>query len=158
MHVQRMLGIATVTLAAGLLCTSASAGVSSYAGSNCKQEVTLSPSVAYQGGRVFAQSPYRSYFVCPAVQQGGRVLSAQVTGRNLNPAETVSCYVTSHNEWDTSGVSAPSVVSTTRPNFTISLAAIPSFFANGSKNVHCSMPPNVSMDGSSIGAYVITEQ
>ncbi len=158
MHVQRMLGFATVTLAAGLLCTSASAGVSSYAGTNCIQEITSSPSAVYQGGRVFSQSPSRSPFVCPAVQQGGRVLSAQVTGRNLHLTETVRCYVTSHNEWDTSGVSSPTVASTTRPNFTISLAGIPSFFANGSKNVHCSMPPNVGIDGSSIGAYVIAEQ
>jgi hypothetical protein len=157
MHAQRMLGVAVVALAGGL-STSASAGVTSYAGSNCKQEVTLSPNVAYQGGRVFAQSGSRSYFVCPAVQQAGRVMSAQVTGRNLNLAETVSCYASSHNEWDTSGVSTASVASTTHVNFTITLPSIASFFANGSKNVHCSMPPNTGMDGSSIGAYVVSEQ
>lgn len=158
MHVLRLFGLVTITLAGGLLSSSASAGVTSYGGSHCHQEVTLSPSEVYQSGRVFAQAPFRSSFVCPAVQQGGRVLRAQVTGRNLHPTETVDCYVSSHNQWDTAGVNSLTVSSTTRPNYTIPFGALTSFFFLGSKAVHCSMPPNLGPDGSSIGAYAINEE
>ena len=158
MQRQTMLAVTMVAVAAGLSSSSANAGVTSYAGSNCVQEVTMTPRIAYQSGRIFAQQTSRSYLVCPAVQQGGRLLSAQVTGRDLSIDDNVSCYASSHNEWDTAGVNTPSVSSGTGTNFTLALASMPSFFANGSKNIHCIMPANTGMDGSSIGAYVVSEQ
>jgi hypothetical protein len=157
MHVSKILGMVMVTVAAGLSSSSASAVTTSYAGSNCKQEISTTQKVVYQSGRVFAQQTSRSYLVCPAAQQGGALTGAQVTGRDLNFDDSVTCYASSHNEWDTAGINTPSVSSGPGTNYTLILASLPSYFAKGSKNIHCIMPANVGIDGSSIGAYVVDE-
>ena len=154
------LSMPLAALAALLVASAASASLTaSYAGTSCVQELTTSPSIVYQNSRASANSPSVTYFACPSAQQGGEVVSAKASGRDLNPNESVVCHIEAMDEFDGAGSFGASVSSGAEfvGGFTLNLPPPASVFASGSKVIHCTMPPSGGPDGSSIGSYTITE-
>ena len=153
--------LVTLGSVAGLFASlSAGAVTTSYPGTQCIQAITLSPQLVYQGARVSTTSLSSSAFIiCPAVQQGGRLLSASVSGRDIDSSTSISCFAEAKNQFDTAAFFTSSA-SSTNGNFTLNFGALGAtqFFANGSKLIECTRPPAFGPDGSSVGSYVIREQ
>ena len=150
---------ASITVAAVLL-VAASAGAAittSYGATNCVQEITLSPTIVYQGSRASTTSASSAFFACPGIQQGGLVVTAKVSGRDLSSSAGVTCHIETKDPFDGTGSFGGSVTSVGLGNFTLNLPPPAAFFAAGSKLVRCTMPPSGGPDGSSIGSYLITE-
>ncbi|HYP76715.1 MAG TPA: hypothetical protein VER12_12195 [Polyangiaceae bacterium] len=150
---------AFAALAALLVASAASASMTSYAGTSCVQELTLSPSIVYQNSRASAYSTATTFFACPAAQQGGALVEAKASGRDLNPTASVSCHVEAMDEFDGAASFGASVSSGAEfiGSFTLDLPPPATTFPSGSTVVHCTMPPAGGRDGSSIGSYAITE-
>ena len=156
----RGLSLTLMGIAAASLASAADAAVTtSYAGTECVQEVTASPLIAYQNSRASSLSGSTAFFACPAAQHGGLVSQAQVSGRDLSATGGVSCHMETRDRFDLSG-SFGATVSTSAAfvgSYTLTLPAPASFFSAGSKVVHCSIPPFSGTDGSAVGSYVVTE-
>ena len=159
-HTCSIVGI--MAMAGALTASTADAAVTtSYAGTECVQEVVSTPSIVYQSSRASNNGGSTAYFACPAAQHGGRLLRASVYGRDLDTGAAVTCYVAVMNPFDTSGFTSASASSGVAffGSFTLNLGSLPAtFFDPGSKVVHCTLPPNPGFDGCAIGSYRITEE
>jgi hypothetical protein len=155
-----VLGFGSISLAAIFAAaTSHAATTTQYAGTNCVQAVTTSPSVWYMTGHAEAMST--SYFECPAQQVGGRLLAFTVYGYDVHPAQSVSCRAVAADSWGGSGYWTASVGSGTSftGRFTLALGGVPApgFVSPGFKMMTCTMNTS-GMGGSYIGSYAVTEE
>jgi hypothetical protein len=154
--------VGIMTIATALAASTAQAQVTtSYAGTECVHEITTTPKIVYQSSRAFNNSTFSATFACPAAQHGGKLLRATVFGRDVSIDGAVTCFIKVMDPFDVSGFTSGSV--STPPgftgSFTLKLTPLPTtFFDPGSKVVHCTLPPNAGIDGSSIGSYRITEE
>jgi hypothetical protein len=154
--------VGMMAMASVLPVSTADATITGYAGTECVQEVTLSPTVAYQNSRASNIGSSQAFFACPAVQQGGKLVRATVYGRDLTTTGRVTCRAEVRNQFDLSGFMTASVNSgdAFTGSFTLDLGGLPApgFFDPGSKVIHCTMPPMVQTNGSAITAYRVDEE
>jgi hypothetical protein len=152
--------IAVVGIAGLLLASAASAAITtSYAGTNCVREITLTQNVVYQNSRATNLSGSSVFYACPAIQQGGVVTGARVSGRDLSASAGVTCHIETQDQFDTSG-SFGAAVSTGNAfmgSYTLKLPVPAASFTDGSKVVHCTLPAGSASVGSAVGSYVVTE-
>jgi hypothetical protein len=152
--------VAVVGASGLLLASAASAAVTtSYAGTNCMREVTSTQDTIYQNSRATNLSSASVFYACPAIQQGGVVTGAKVSGRDLSPSAGVTCHMETQDRFDMSG-SFGAAVSTGNAfmgSYTLTLPVPAASFTDGSKVVHCTLPAGSGSVGSAVGSYVVTE-
>lgn len=152
--------VAVVGIAGLLLASAASAAITtSYAGTNCVREITSNQNITYQNSRATNLGGSSVFYACPAIQQGGVVTGAKVSGRDLSPSAGVTCHMATQDPFDMSG-SFGAGVSTGNAfmgNYTLTLPAPAASFTDGSKVVHCTLPAGSASVGSAVGSYVVTE-
>ena len=155
-----LLGVGACTFLVGV---SADAATTNYPGSYCQQLITPGAvSILYDIGLARNMAGSTKFFGCPGVQQGKRIVKATVTVRDLNFSGGFSCYAVNSDASGIGGFQTPSVT-TSAPAFgvfTLNLGGLTpaQFLPLGSKSVVCSVPPNVSIDGSAVSTYSIEEE
>jgi hypothetical protein len=150
------------TMAVGVLCAwSADAAVTVYPGTFCVR-ANSTQHLTYQNARASNNSTSDAFVICPAIQQGKKLLSATVWGRDISTIAGVSCHYRISNQFDTSATLGPTVSTGNifTGNFALGLGEVadPGFLNPGSKGIDCTVPTSFGGDGSSIGAYRINEE
>lgn len=159
-RVVSLLGSASLALLVG---SSALAQTTGYPGTMCVQIMTSvsSASIFYDGVITRSQSTSSKTFLCNAIQTGGAISAWRVSVRDTTPVGEVVCSARASGEFDSAGFVSPSDSSGVSAGGTKTLgigkAGTSSFVANGSKNVVCTMPANVGIEGSAVASYSITE-
>jgi hypothetical protein len=152
--------VAVVGVAGLLLASAASAAITtSYAGTNCVREITSNQDIIYQNSRATNLGGGSVFYACPAIQQGGVVTGAKVSGRDLSASAGVRCHIEARDPFDMSG-SFGAAVSTGNAfmgNYTLTLPVPAATFTDGSKVVHCMLPAGSASVGSAVSSYVVTE-
>lgn len=141
----------------------ADAATTNYPGSNCQQLITnAAPSILYDIGLARNMASSTKWFGCPAMQQGGRIVTASVTVRDLSSSAGFSCYAVNSDASGIGGFQTPSATTSAEETgvITLNLGGLTAaqFLPDGSKSIVCSVPPNVAADGSAVSTYSIQEE
>lgn len=139
--------------------TAASAGVTTYPGTLCMQLGVDTRDMTTR----YSDSQVTTFYgaltvVCPIAQQGGNVLSASVVVKKWFSSANVKCRLTVRNDFQTISASTP-LVSTTAAvgTQTLNLGPLPTFFANGTKTITCSIPASMFDNSGELFSYTVSE-
>jgi hypothetical protein len=155
-----LVGVGACTFLVGV---SADAATTYYAGSSCHQLLTTSGvSILYDIGLARNMADSTKWFGCPGVQQGGRIVSATVTVRDISPVAGFRCYAINSDQSGIGGFQTASATTSAAAMgaITLNLGGLTpaQFVPLGSKSIVCSVPPNAAFDGSAVSTYSIQEE
>ena len=141
--------------------TPATAQVSTdYPGTFCHEVNDTTPEVVYWNlGQAINTAAGPNDLICPAIQQGGRVLRSRVFVRDSHPSQNVECRIQSKDSSGVTGWWSPLASSAgVNSNFSITLGSLGGYNSPGVKFINCRVPGASGGELSGINSYAIVEQ